>query len=234
MAMRRADRVLATFGLEMPAGELEWGLVLRPASQGGVWLACGGRLLVAANALRLLGDHNAQNALAALALISTVAPVRKEVLGALTQFEGLPHRMQRVGIANDVLYVNDSKGTTVAATEVALRGLERPVLLIAGGDGKGQDFSPLREAVAAHCRAVLLIGRDAPLIADALAGIAAPVVQCGTLAMAVDRALGMAEPGDAVVLSPACASLDQFRNYVERGEEFMRLVRGRTTEAAHA
>ncbi len=184
--------------------------------------------------LQLVGEHNALNALAALALVSTVAPIRKEVLGALASFQGLPHRMQRVDEIGEVLYVNDSKGTTVAATQVALAGLGRPVVLIAGGDGKGQDFAALRAAVDAHCRAVYLIGRDAPLIAAALHGSPAAVESCGTLDTAVERAVAAARPGDAVVLSPACASLDQFTNYVERGERFIELLRARTAEAAHA
>ncbi len=119
------------------------------------------------------------NALAALALASAVTPVKRDALAALARFEGLPHRMQRIAEAGGVLYVDDSKGTTVAATQAALDGLERPVVLIAGGDGKGQDFSPLRTAVDARCRAVLLIGRDAPAIERALAGSRAEVEQLG-------------------------------------------------------
>ena len=126
--------------------------------------------------------------------------------------------MQRVADAGGVLFVDDSKGTTVTATRAALAGLGRPVVLIAGGDGKGQDFTPLMEAIDAHCRAVLLIGRDAPAIGRALAGTAAMVEHAGTLETAVARAMQLAKPGDAVVLSPACASLDQFANYIERGE----------------
>ena len=104
----------------------------------------------------------------------------------------------------------------------ALEGIGRPVVLIAGGDGKGQDFAPLRPAVDAHCRAVLLIGRDAPALERALAGTRATVERCGTLDAAVARAIALARPGDAVLLSPACASLDQFANYVERGDRFAR------------
>jgi UDP-N-acetylmuramoylalanine--D-glutamate ligase len=142
----------------------------------------------------------------------------------------MPHRMQRIDEAGGVLYVNDSKGTTIVATEVALTGLARPVVLIAGGDGKGQDFAALKPAVDAHCRAVLLIGRDAPLLRRALAGSRASVVDCGTLDRAVDEAHALARPGDAVVLSPACASLDQFVSFGERGECFAALVRERLRE----
>ncbi len=233
MAMRLPHRVVETFGRSMPVLDEAWGLVRRPGDDA-PWLARGGQLLLSARELRLVGEHNALNALAALALVSAVAPIRKDVLGALATFEGLPHRMQRVAELNGVLFVNDSKGTTVAATEVALAGLGRPVVLIAGGDGKGQAFRALRAAVEAHCRAVLLIGRDAPHIERALAGTRVPIEMCGTLDVAVRRALAMARSGDAVVLSPACASLDQFGNYLERGERFMALVRDGATAVADA
>jgi UDP-N-acetylmuramoylalanine--D-glutamate ligase len=142
--------------------------------------------------------------------------------------------MQKVAEAGGVLFVDDSKGTTVAATRAALAGLSRPVVLIAGGDGKGQDFGPLAASVDERCRAVVLIGRDAPIIERALAGTAAVVERAGTLDVAVARAVRMAKPGDAVVLSPACASLDQFANYVERGEQFRRCVLAQLAEDAHA
>ena len=116
------------------------------------------------------------------------------------------------------------------ATQAALDGIERPAILIAGGDGKGQDFRLLRSSVDADCRAVLLIGRDAPLLAAALEGSPARVEIVGTLEAATERAFALAEPGDAVLLSPACASLDQFRNYVERGERFAALVRAKLNQ----
>jgi len=235
IAMAIPGRPLATFGSGAPAGDGEWGLAARGGKAGDLWLAHGDTLLAPVSGLALLGRHNAQNALAALALVSAVAPITPEIVAALLRFEGLPHRMQRIGEAGDVLYVNDSKGTTVAATRVALEGLGRPVVLIAGGDGKGQDFAPLKALVDAHCRAVLLIGRDAPLIARALAGTAVPVETPGTLDAAVTRAVKIAQPGDAVVLSPACASLDQFSNYVERGERFATRVRAHLSMVgAHA
>jgi UDP-N-acetylmuramoylalanine--D-glutamate ligase len=142
--------------------------------------------------------------------------------------------MRRIAEAGGVLYVDDSKGTTVAATRAALDGIDRPVVLVAGGDGKGQDFAPLAAPVDAHCRAVLLIGRDAPQIERALAGSRAAVERCGTLDAAVARALALARPGDVVLLSPACASLDQFANYVERGLAFAELVRAHAPEHAGA
>ena len=229
--MRQPGRTAQTFGAGVPRSEEEWGLVER---SDGAWLARGGELLVPARALSLVGRHNALNALAALALVSSVAPLRRPVFDALIAFTGLPHRMEPVAEAGGVRFVNDSKGTTVAATEVALSGLARPVVLIAGGDGKGQSFAPLRPAVERACRAVLLIGRDAPLIERALAGLPLPVETCGTLDAAVQRAIALAQPGDVVLLSPACASLDQFRNYEERGTRFTRLVQDHLAEAAHA
>ena len=230
LALAIPGRLVDTFGAGVPESEEAWGLV----EHRGTWLARGGALLVPAADLALVGRHNALNALAALALTSAVGKIDHKVLAALVAFEGLPHRMQRVGEANGVLWVNDSKGTTVAATLAALDGSSRPIVLIAGGDGKGQDFAPLAGAVDAHCRAVLLIGRDAPLLRRALAGSRATIVDCGTLDRAVDEAYARARPGDAVVLSPACASLDQFANYAERGERFVAALRQRTGERVGA
>jgi UDP-N-acetylmuramoylalanine--D-glutamate ligase len=222
--MRLTGRTLQTFGAGVPLSEEEWGLVER---SGTTWLARGGELITQASRLGLVGRHNALNALAALALASSVAKLGRPMLDALAEFRGLPHRMAPIADAGGVLFIDDSKGTTVAATQVALEGVGRPVVLIAGGDGKGQSFAPLRSSVDRACRAVLLIGRDAPLIARALAGSNARVETLGTLDAAVERALALALPGDAVLLSPACASLDQFRDYVERGERFAALVNAR-------
>ena len=225
LAMRLPGRAVETFGSSVPVAEGEWGLVPRRAGGGDVWLARSGALIAPAADLALLGRHNAQNALAALALASTVAKIARPVVAALTRFEGLPHRMQRIAEARGVLYVDDSKATTLAATRVALEGLDRPVVLIAGGDGKGQDFAPLAALADAHCRAVLLVGRDAPRLREALRPARVPVEMAGTLDAAVARAVALARAGDAVVLSPACASLDQFANYVERGQRFAARVR---------
>jgi len=231
LAMQRPGRIVQTFGAGVPVGEQEWGLVDRTGSP---WLARGGALLIAAGDLALVGRHNALNALAALALASTVAKIDARVLGALAAFHGLPHRMERVADIGGVLFVNDSKGTTVAATLAALDGIDRPVVLIAGGDGKGQDFAPLKPAVEAHCRAVILLGRDAPAIAAALSGAVPAVESAPALEVAVARAIARAQTGDAVLLSPACASLDMFRDYVERGERFKAAVAAHVKEAAHA
>jgi UDP-N-acetylmuramoylalanine--D-glutamate ligase len=229
LAMRIPGRTIESFGAGVPAAEGEWGLV---ELEGATWLARGGELLLPAASLALVGRHNALNALAALALVDTVARIDRRVLDALRAFEGLPHRMERIVEERGILFVNDSKSTTVASTQAALDGLGRPAVLIAGGDGKGQDFRPLKSAVDADCRAVLLVGRDAAKIAQAIAGTRARVETVATLEAAVARAFALAQPGDAVLLSPACASLDQFRNYVERGERFTALVRAREGVAA--
>jgi len=231
-AMRIPGRTIESIGTGVPASEGEWGLVRFDRT---TWLAHGGGLIVPASSLSLVGRHNALNALAALALVSTVARVDRNVLDALKRFEGLPHRMQLIVEAGRVVYIDDSKATTIVATQAALDGIERPAVLIAGGDGKGQDFHALKSSVDADCRAVLLIGRDASVIAAALEGTPALVELVGTLDAAVDRAIALAAPGDAVLLSPACASIDQFKNYIERGERFASRVHARLAEIeAHA
>ena len=225
--MRLRGRTVQTFGASVPSSAEEWGFVRRAD---GEWLARGGELIAPLSSLALVGRHNALNALAALALVCAVTDIgapSREVLG---RFHGLAHRMQRIAEERGILFVNDSKGTTVAATQAALAGIGRPVVLIAGGDAKGQSFVPLRPAVDGACKAVLLIGRDAPLLEKGLSGTTARVESSGTLDSAVARAFELAAPGDAVVLSPACASLDQFASYGERGERFATLVRERLNE----
>lgn len=226
--MRLPGHTAQTFGTSVPHSEEEWGLVARAD---GHWLARGGELLLPLSSLTLVGRHNALNALASLALVSSVARIKPPVLAALKSFRGLPHRMERVAEVGGVLFVNDSKGTTVAATQAALAGIDRRVILIAGGDGKGQGFAPLKPAVDRSCRAVLLIGRDADSLASGLAGTTASVEKLGTLDAAVDRAIALAQTGDVVLLSPACASLDQFANYGERGTRFAECVKTRVGEA---
>jgi len=231
LAMRLPGRVVQSFGGGIPEGENDWGLV---QSKGALRLARGGALLLAANELALVGRHNLLNALAALALASTVAKLDARVLSAHAAFPGLPHRMERVAEIAGVLFVNDSKATTVAATLAALEGIARPAVLIAGGEGKGQDFTALKAGVDARCRAVVLIGRDAPAIAAAISGVKPAIEFAPALEVAVARAVARAQPGDAVLLSPACASLDMFRDYVERGERFKAAVAAHAQEAAHA
>ncbi len=230
-AMRVAGRPIQSFGAGAPPTALDWGLAVH---DGAPWLARGAAMLLRASELTLIGRHNALNALAALALTSSVAEIDDRVLAALAAFRGLPHRMERVAEVGGVLFVNDSKATTVAATLAALEGIDRPAALIAGGDGKGQDFAPLKAGVDAHCRAVVLLGRDAPAIAAALAGVRMAVEFAPGLEDAVARAIAEARAGDAVLLSPACASLDMFRDYIERGERFKAAVAMHAKEAAHA
>lgn len=185
-----------------------------------------GRLtrLMPVDALRLCGAHNASNVLAALALARTLELGWGPLLRAARDYEGEPHRTAFVRSIGGVDFINDSKGTNVGASVAALQGMGQPVVLIAGGLGKGQDFAPLARAVARHARAVVLIGQDAALIAEAFSGVGLPVEQADCLEAAATLALDLAEAGDAVVLSPACASMDMFRHYRHRGEAFVDAV----------
>lgn len=180
--------------------------------------------LMPADALRIRGLHNAANALAAFALARVIDLPAAPLLHALREYRGEAHRVEVIATIDDVDYVDDSKGTNVGATVAALDGLAQKAVLIAGGDGKGQDFAPLVAPVARWCRAVMLIGRDAPAIRDTLAETGVPLVDHATLEGAVHAAAELAEPGDAVLLSPACASLDMFRNYAHRAEVFRAAV----------
>jgi UDP-N-acetylmuramoylalanine--D-glutamate ligase len=181
--------------------------------------------LMPVDALRVRGIHNATNVLAALALARTLNLGWGPGLRAAREYEGEPHRTQFVRTVGGVDFINDSKGTNVGATVAALEGMGRRVILIAGGLGKGQDFSPLLPAVSRHARAVVLIGQDGPLIGDVLAKSGVPIEAAADLPNAVTRALALAQPGDAVLLSPACASMDMFRNYGHRGQAFIEAVR---------
>jgi len=182
--------------------------------------------LMPADALRIRGRHNATNALAALALAHSAGCALAPMLFGLREYRGEPHRVEPVGIVHEVEYFDDSKGTNVGATVAALQGLgaERRLVVILGGDGKGQDFSPLAEPVARHARAVLLIGRDAPAIRQALQHCGVPLQDETSLQDAVRAGAELAQPGDAVLLSPACASLDMFKDYAHRAEVFRAAV----------
>ena len=210
-----------TFGLGVPAGERDFGVRFQ---DGRDWLARGRERLLPAEELRIAGAHNVANALAALALCAAVGVEGGLVVEALRTFRGLPHRVERVRARRGVDWVDDSKGTNVGAAVAAMRGLGRTVVLIAGGEGKGQVFAPLAAAAADHASRVLLIGRDAPAIAAALKEQGVAHESCASLEDAVRRAAAIAEPGQAVLLSPACASFDQFRDYKDRGERFARAV----------
>ena len=188
--------------------------------------------LMPADALKIRGQHNASNALAALALCRAIGLPFAPLLHGLREYQGEPHRVELITAVNDVEYYDDSKGTNVGATVAALFGLgkafggaEQRLVLIAGGDGKGQDFSPLAEPVSRYVRAVVLIGRDAPALRAALEPAGVDIVDCATLPEAVKRASSLALAGDAVLLSPACASLDMFKNYAHRAQVFVDAVR---------
>lgn len=186
--------------------------------------------LMPADALRIHGLHNALNGLAALALCRAVDLPLAPLLHGLREYTGEPHRVELVTTIQDVEYYDDSKGTNVGATVAALNGLghggkPNRLLLIAGGEGKGQDFSPLAEPLSKYGRAVFLIGRDAGAIRDAVADTGIELIGCATLEEAVEKAGAMAQGGDAVLLSPACASFDMFRNYGHRAEVFVDAVR---------
>ncbi len=229
MKMARADWRLWTFGLSTGIGAGEWGITERGHEK---WLAEGTTPLMPLADLPLAGLHNAANALAALALCRAIALPYAHLLEGLATFKGLPHRVEKVAEIDGVAWYDDSKGTNVGATVAALTGFESPVVLIAGGDGKGQDFSPLR-AAAQRARVVILIGRDAARIEAALRGVV-PCRHAGSLEEAVALAHAHAQPGDAVLLSPACASFDMFRNYVHRAEVFVAAVKELQPRAAAA
>ena len=181
--------------------------------------------LLAVSDLRLRGAHNLHNAMAAAAVALARGIEPDAVRVALSTFAGVSHRLEEVALQDDVLYVNDSKATNVASTLVALASFAPDtVCLILGGQGKGQDFTALAEAVAERARRVYLIGEDAPVIAAALAPLPTRVTQCGDLERALTDARRDARPGDVVLLSPACASFDQFRDFEERGERFRELA----------
>ncbi len=228
LAMAQAGRPVVSFGLDEP-GEGHYGLRSKDAKP---WLAFGSEYLMAVADLPVAGLHNAANALAALALCRPLGLPFEPLLQGLREFKGLPHRVEWVNQVRGVTFYDDSKGTNVGATEAALKGMSCPVVLIAGGDGKGQDFSPLKDAVAGRARAVVLIGRDADLIAAALEGSGVSLLRAATLEEAVGKAFEAAQPGDGVLLSPACASWDMFRNYKHRAEVF--IAAAKALEARHA
>jgi UDP-N-acetylmuramoylalanine--D-glutamate ligase len=178
--------------------------------------------LMPADALRIRGRHNAVNALAALALASAAGCPLAPVLYGLREYRGEPHRVESVGMIDEIEFFDDSKGTNVGATVAALNGLgaDRKVVVILGGDGKGQDFAPLASPVNRYARAVVLIGRDAPLIREVLASSGVPLVDAASMAEAVALARQQARSGDAVLMSPACASFDMFDNYEHRARVF--------------
>ena len=219
MAMALPGRPVVTFGLDGSSSGENFGLCEDE-------LCLGEDMLMPLSALLVPGLHNGANALAALALTRTLGQPLEALLRGLAHFEGLPHRVQKIAEIEGVTYYDDSKGTNVGATEAALYGMgSRRAVVILGGDGKGQDFGPLTAAIEANARAVLLIGRDAPLIEAALSGSGVEAYHVASLPEAVEQAQRLAHAGDAVLLSPACASFDMFRNYKHRAEVFIEAVK---------
>ena len=237
-------RTVLRFGLEPPAHAGDFGLVVE---SGMAWLVRALpadeafrpepgeppvhlQRLMPADALRLRGRHNAANALAALALASAIGCPLAPMLHGLREYRGEPHRVESLGEVDGVEAFDDSKGTNVGATVAAITGLGEDraparLVVILGGDGKGQDFSPLAAPVSRHARALALIGRDAPALAQALAGCGVPMQRLDSLQEAVAWGFAQARRGDALLLSPACASLDMFRDYGHRAEVFAQAVR---------
>ena len=217
-AMTDAD---VSFGLDAPPGPGDYGLC---EQDGEHWLFRGSQRLLAERHLRLRFKHNLANALAALALGEAADLPLTAMLESLRHYAGLPHRTQWVAERDGIGWYNDSKGTNVGSTLAALAGASGPVVLIAGGLGKGQDFAPLKPALKERARAVVLIGQDAGLIERAVDG-AVPVHHAADMRAAIRKARGLAQAGDTVLLSPACASFDMFKGYAHRGEVFTDLVK---------
>ena len=222
VAMRMSGASISYFSNSAPLGPEDFGL---SSVRGESWLTHDQMPLMAVADLPLAGGHNAANALAALALARAIDLPYAPAIEALRRFRGLPHRVEKVMDIGTVGFYDDSKGTNVGATVAALNGMKEKVVLIAGGDGKGQDFSPLNNAVAKHTRAVVLIGRDAKLIETAIATSGVALLHAKTMEEAVKLSWQASEPGDRVLLSPACASFDMFTNYAHRAQVFIDAVR---------
>lgn len=210
-----------SFGLNAAPDEHQFGRIER---DGQLCLTHGAQALLPVAHMRMAGEHAQANALAALALGESMGLPMAGMLSTLKTFPGLPHRTQFVCETDGVTWINDSKGTNVGATLSAVLGLAGPIILIAGGQGKGADFSPLAAAVKDKVRAAVLMGEDAALIEQALADVV-PVSRVASMEDAVTKARTLAQPGDTVLLSPACASFDMFSGFEARGEAFMAAVR---------
>jgi UDP-N-acetylmuramoylalanine--D-glutamate ligase len=223
MAMGLRERLIQSFGLNTPPmGKHDLGI---EQDAGGIWLVEGARRLMNAQELQVRGLHNISNALAAISLCRAVGLPMPPLLNALREFKGLPHRVEKVAEINGVVYYDDSKGTNVGATVAALSGLGRTAVVILGGDAKGQDFTPLQSVVTQHARIAVLIGRDAEKIAEALKETGVPLIVARDMRDAVRISAAEAKEGDAVLMSPACASFDMFKNYEHRAEVFVSAVR---------
>lgn len=225
-SMALPGRRVISFGLDAPQTATDFGL---RQQAGELWLVQGNQWLLPVTKLPLQGLHNAANVMAALALCVSLGYDAQQLLPAVLSFQGLPHRVEKVTEINGVTWYDDSKGTNVGATVAALTGISgmqgRKIVLIAGGDGKGQDFSPLAPAVAQCARAVVLIGRDGPLIGNVLKEVDVPLIFASDMRDAVQHANALARQGDAVLLSPACASFDMYHDYAHRAAVFIAAVK---------
>lgn len=242
-ASKQTPREVMRFGADMPTQPGDWGL---ETVNGMTWLV---RILdtddtkksrvpnesdmyvqrlLPVDALRIRGRHNALNAMAALALASTTGAPLAAMLYALREYRGEPHRVSSIAVLQDVEYIDDSKGTNVGATVAAINsvGADRRIVLVLGGEGKGQDFSPLRVPIQQFVRSIVLIGKDAAELRQVLQGTGVPMHNAASLEDAVKQCQRLAQTGDAVLMSPACASFDMFKNYVHRGEIFAQAVQG--------
>jgi len=218
-AMREPGRRIVTFSIKNDAD-------FHIAQEGGVeYLMHNKQCLMSLSELPLEGRHNAANALAALALGGSIGLDVQAMCKALKTFKGLDHRMQRIAEIRGVTWVNDSKATNIGACVAALQGYARKVILIAGGDAKGADMKELTPAIKEKVKSVVLMGKDADLIKEAL-NDCVPVYAADNMAQAVQISANLAESGDSVLLSPACASLDQYKNYQDRGDQFSKAVLG--------
>ncbi len=228
MVMVDASKSFATFGLDLAPTDSDFGIANGRLVEGNV-------ALMALNNMPVAGLHNAANALAAIGLCRAIGCEAAPLVDGLRHFAGLPHRLENVGIVNGITFYDDSKGTNVGSTVAALNGMSIPVVLIAGGEGKEQDFSPLAEPIRKRAKAVVLIGKDARSIESAITSARVTTVHASSMANAVENAYSRASSGDAVLLSPACASFDMFKNYKHRGDVFAECVQALKAriEAAH-
>lgn len=239
MKMRLPDHAVATFGTDAAPTSADFGLSAQA-------LMAGDATLLAIDAMPIAGLHNAANALAAFALCRAIGAIgaadaadeagadMTKLIAGLKSFKGLPHRLEKVGVINGVTFYDDSKGTNVGSTVAALNGMTVPVILIAGGEGKAQDFSPLAEPIRKHAKVVVLIGKDARSIESAITSARVTSIHAASMADAVENAYLRASPGDAVLLSPACASFDMFKNYKHRGDAFAQCVHALKIKLASA
>ncbi len=226
VGMARANRKQVRFGLSAPENENEFGVIKR---DGETWLMKGEQPLLARSRIRLPGQHNVANVLAAYALASVMDISMDAASKAVCEFHGLPHRCQFIADQDSVMWLNDSKATNVGSATAALNGMDKAVIWIAGGEGKDADFSPLKQAAKDHVKHAVLMGRDAKLIEAALDNVV-PVHYAADMSDAVTQAQALASAGEIVLLSPACASFDMFENFIHRGDVFADKVRELTKQ----